>query len=263
VEPAGYHSDNLINNELGFKSEFMDRRLLVNASTYYTHWNDAQLLAFGLPGTCGCLTYVNGPTYTIKGVELQFAARLIEGLTLQGASSWNSSNLTNVKCLRSAGITPVTPNNPTPAGQCITVIQGLPYAPLGVLNTSPPFSPPLMFDLRERYEWSTGAYKPFAWVGASHIGAMRTEPASFPDGNDAGQVPIFPPGGNKVLKYTIPAYTTYDAAVGVVKDNWTAQLNGSNLSNSHAATNISAAQFIKATIPLRPRVLMLTMSYKF
>ncbi len=91
VEPAGYHSDNLINNELGFKSEFMDRRLLVNASTYYTHWNDAQLLAFGLPGTCGCLTYVNGPTYTIKGVELQFAARLIEGLTLQGASSWNSS----------------------------------------------------------------------------------------------------------------------------------------------------------------------------
>jgi hypothetical protein len=69
--------------------------------------------------------------------------------------------------------------------------------------------------------------------------------------------------GNKVLKYTIPAYTTFDAALGVVKDNWTAQLTGSNLSNSDAATNISAAQWIKATtIPLRPRVLMPTISYR-
>ena len=68
--------------------------------------------------------------------------------------------------------------------------------------------------------------------------------------------------GNKVLKYTIPAYTTFDAALGVVKDNRTAQLTGSNLSNSDAATNISAAQWIKATIPLRPRVPMLTMSYR-
>jgi iron complex outermembrane recepter protein len=263
LEGAAYHSDNLINNELGFKSEFLDRRLLVNASTYYMHWNDAQLLAFGLPGTCGCMSYVNGPSYTIKGVELQLTARVAEGLTLQGASSWNSSNLTTVKCLRSAGVTPATPYNPTPAGQCITVILGQPYAAFGVLNTSPPFSPPIKFDLRARYDWSTGAYEPFAWVGASHIGAMRNEPASFPDGNDAGQVLSYPPVGSKVLKYTIPAYTTYDAALGVVTHNWTAQLTGSNLSNSHAATNISAAQWIKATIPLRPRVLMLTMSYKF
>jgi iron complex outermembrane receptor protein len=263
VEPAGYHSDNLINNELGFKSEFLDHRLLVNTSTYYMHWNDAQLLAFGLPGTCGCLTYVNGPSYTIKGVELQVAARVAQGLTLQGAGSWNSSNLTNVKCLRSAGVTPATPYNPTPAGQCITVILGEPYAAFGVLNTSPPFSPPLMFDLRARYDWSAGAYTSFAWVGASHIGAMRNEPAGFPEGNDAGQVLSYPPVGNKVLKYTIPAYTTFDATLGVVKDNWTAQLTGSNLSNSDAATNISAAQWIKATIPLRPRVLMLTMSYRF
>jgi iron complex outermembrane receptor protein len=263
LEGAGYRSDNLINNELGFKSEFLDRRLLVNASTYYMHWNDAQLLAFGLPGTCGCMSYVNGPSYTIKGVELQYAARVAQGLTLQGASSWNSSNLTTVKCLRSAGVTPATPYNPTPTGQCITVILGQPYSAFGVLNTSPPFSPPLMFDLRARYDWSTGSYKPFAWVGASHIGTMRNEPASFPDGNDTGQVQAYPPVGSKVLKYTIPGYTTYDAALGVVTENWTAQLTGSNLSNSHAATNISAAQFIKATIPLRPRVLMARFSYRF
>jgi hypothetical protein len=41
------------------------------------------------------------------------------------------------------------------------------------------------------------------------------------------------------------------------------QLIGSDLSNSDAATNISSAQFIKATVPARPRVLMGQFYYKF
>jgi len=49
----------------------------------------------------------------------------------------------------------------------------------------------------------------------------------------------------------------------VVKDSWTVQLSGSNLSNAYAATNISASQFIRAGIPLRPRVLMLQFSHRF
>src|SRR4029077_5308664 len=33
-KPAGYSSDNLINNEIGFKSEFFEHRLVVNLSGY-------------------------------------------------------------------------------------------------------------------------------------------------------------------------------------------------------------------------------------
>jgi hypothetical protein len=40
-------------------------------------------------------------------------------------------------------------------------------------------------------------------------------------------------------------------------------MSGSNLSNSGAATNISYGQFIEATVPLRPRVLMAELSYRF
>jgi hypothetical protein len=40
-----------------------------------------------------------------------------------------------------------------------------------------------MFNLLARYDWMTGAYKPFAWVGASHIASMSNQPANFPDGN--------------------------------------------------------------------------------
>ena len=58
----------------------------------------------------------------------------------------------------------------------------------------------------------------------------------------------------------MPGYTTYDAAIGVAKDNWTAQISGSNLVQLGGETNTSSGQFIKSEVPLRPRVLTLTSS---
>ncbi len=52
-------------------------------------------------------------------------------------------------------------------------------------------------------------------------------------------------------------------ALGVSKESWAAQIQGSNLTNTYGPTNISSGQFIKSEIPLRPRVLMLTTSYRF
>jgi iron complex outermembrane recepter protein len=256
LRPPSYNSDNLINNELGFKSEILNHRLRVNGSAYLMHWNDVQSLALGLAGPVGATPYVNGPNYTVKGIELQTAAQLTEGLTLEGTSSWNSSKQTSVPCFRSVGVTPDTSSNPTPAGQCITVVGGRPFA-LGVLNSSAPFSSPVIFNLRAHYDWHVGDYRPFAWVGVSHTAASSNEPANYPDGD------VPQPVATTVLKYTIPAYTIYDAAIGVSKDNWKVQFTGSNLANSNAATNISSAQFIKATIPIRPRVLTFLFSYTF
>ena len=258
VAPEGFQSDNLINNELGLKSEFLDHRALVNASAYLMRWNDVQMPLYDPLNLV--FVNVNGPSYTIKGVELQLTARVTDGFTVQGGSSWNSSNQTSAPCVRSAGVTPATPRNPTPAGECITAVLGLPYtSPFDTLNTSLPFSPPLIFNLRMRYDWAAAAYKPFAWVGASHVASMHNEPASFPDGLSPAQNP---PTGT-LLRYSIPGYSTYDAAIGVSKDTWTAQLTGSNLSNSDAATNLSSAPFIRATIPLRPRVVMGEFGYRF
>ncbi len=96
-------------------------------------------------------------------------------------------------------------------------------------------------------------------MAASYFGSMHNEPANFPDGLSPAENP--PRTG--LDRYTIPAYTTYDAALGVSKDAWTMQLTGSNISNSSAATNISSAPMITATIPLRPRVLMAEFGYRF
>ncbi|HEY4749650.1 MAG TPA: TonB-dependent receptor plug domain-containing protein [Steroidobacteraceae bacterium] len=264
LKPAGYNSDNLINNEVGLKTEFFDHRLLFNASAYYMKWEDVQLSLFE-PSVLGNTTFnVNGPNYIIKGFEAQFVARITDGLTVQGSSSVNSSSQSNSPCLESVGVvatSPKTANNPTPAGACIAVKDGVPLVnALGAYGTAPAFSPPWMFNLRARYDWEVNEYRPFIWAGASHTGAMTNEPRNyFP-----GDVPKYgSPPITTLLLYNIPGYTTYDGAIGVSKDNWTAQVSGSNLSNAYGPTNISSGQFIKSEIPLRPRVVMFLISYKF
>jgi outer membrane receptor protein involved in Fe transport len=269
LKPVGYGSDDLLNNEIGFKSEFFEHRVQANVSLYKMDWSNVQLPLFD-PSQLGNTTFVvNGPTYEVKGVELQLVAKVFEGFTVQGSSSWNSTNQTKTPCLASSGNTASSKlaNNPTPAGQCITQIAGQPFTnPYGVLDTTPAFSPAMEFNVRARYDFGFFDYKSFVSVGANHIGSQRNEPASFPDGN----LPVSQGGclvngipNTTLCKYTMPGYTTYDAAIGIAKDNWTAQITGNNIANSDASTNTSSGQFIKTEVPLRPRVITVGFGYKF
>ena len=256
-KPVGYDSDNLLNNEIGVKSEFFDHRVQVNVSGYKMNWSGVQLPLFD-PVHLGNTTFdINGPTYEVKGAELQLVARVIEGLTVQGSGSWNSTNQTNAPCLTANRATA----NGAAVGSCITQINGQPYTnPYGVLNTSPAFSPPQLFNLRARYDFAFNDYKSWVMLGANRTGSMRNEPASFPPGNGKFCSPV---PTTTLCLYTMPGYTTYDAAVGVGKDAWTAQVTGSNITNSTASTNTTSAQFIESEFPLRPRVVMLQFGYKF
>jgi iron complex outermembrane recepter protein len=263
-KPSGFDSDNLINNEIGVKTEFLDHRLQVNGSYYIMNWSNVQLPLFD-PTHLGNTTFdINGPTYRVKGFELQVVARVTEGLTVQGSGSWNSSTQTNAPCLRSNR---PTATNPTPLGDCITQVNSLPYTnPYGELGTSPAFSPSQMFNLRARYDMQIQDYHPYISVGGNRIGAQRNEPASFPDGNlpsTAGGCLVNGVPNTTLCKYTMPGYTTYDAAIGVSKDSWNAQITGVNITNSSASLNTASNQFIKTEVPLRPRVLTLQVGYKF
>jgi iron complex outermembrane recepter protein len=262
-KPAGFQSDNLINNEIGFKSELLNHRLQINGSAYLMHWQNIQLPLFSPPEFGNTTFDVNGPSYDVRGLELQLVARVTEGLTVQGSASWNSSKQTNAPCLtsnvpQSVGTSSSSIGNPTPIGQCIVSQKGVILAnTFGDLGTAPAFSPSAQFNLRARYDWTYGNYRPFWMIGANHVGAERNEPASFKDGSTIA-VPT-----TTLLLYTMPGYTTYDGSIGVAKDNWTATLQGSNLFNNDSSTNTVSGQFIKSETPLRPRVLMLNLGYKF
>jgi iron complex outermembrane recepter protein len=60
-----------------------------------------------------------------------------------------------------------------------------------------------------------------------------------------------------------PAFTTYDAAVGVAKDTWTVQVYGENLTDTNANLFSSYNDFVKATTVNRPRTVGLRFSYKY
>ena len=267
-KPYTYPPDTLTNNEIGFKSEWLDHRLLVNAAAYIMHWDDVQTQIYN-PPVYGNTTFgVQGPDYKIKGFELQIAARVTDGLTLQGSLSHNNSSETNSPCIQSVGGAN-DPNgiagNPTPLGTCITQVwdaiakKNVPLLnPLGAVGATPAFSPTLQWNVHARYDWSIDDYHPFMSVGASHTGEMNNQPSSFTPAPPGTAVP-----STTWLLYNQPAYTVYDAQAGVAKDRWRAMIYGTNLSNSHASVFTSSAQFIEAQVPLRPRVLGLTIGWSF
>jgi iron complex outermembrane receptor protein len=189
-------------------------------------------------------------------------ARVVSGLTLQAAASWNQSRQTNSPKLLDNNpqsnnfgnpITQVCSPPPAPAGtNCFAVTD--PYGPIGAPSAN---SPPLQFSVRARYEWTVNGYLPFVQVAASHSGHSFTQAGSNPTIAQAGGLTT------SRLRFENPAYTTYDASIGVAKDAWYANIYGENLSNSNASTFISAQQFIVAQTPLRPRVLGASIGYKF
>jgi len=256
--PAGYGPDSLTNHEIGIKTEFLDHRLLVNASLYHMTWNDVQLLFYN-PATLGNTTFgISGPDYKVDGVELQLTARVTDGLTVMGSGSWNRARQTTSPCLISN-----EPASPT-LGQCISQVYAaglktnVPFEnPFGAPGTVPAFSPSSQFNLRARYDWTVADYKAWVMFGAAHVAAMFNQPATYKDGNSE----VTP--DTTFLRYEQPGYTTYDATVGVTKDNWTVEAFGQNLSNSDASLFTSSAQFIKSEVPLRPRVLGLKVGFRF
>jgi len=261
-KPLSYAPDSLLNNEIGFKSEFFEHRLLVNASLYRMDWKDVQTLIYN-PPVYGNTTFgLTGPTYRVKGGELQLAFKATDNLTLSANLSHNDSRQTTSPCIRSAGVTPTTPGNPTPAGACITQVRSGDHNvavqnALGAIGSIPAFSPKLQYNLRARYDWTFNDYKSFAQVGMTHVDDMSNQPSSFQSG-DGVLIPT-----TTWLRYTMPGYNTFDASLGLEKGAWDLLIYGQNLSNKNASTFTTSGQDIKAEVPLRPRVLGVKVGFKF
>ncbi|GAB2572731.1 TonB-dependent receptor [Dyella jejuensis] len=256
-KPISYAPDTLTNNELGFKGTFLDDRVLFNASLYDMRWDNVQMQFFN-PLVLGNTTFaVNGPNYKVQGLELQWQARITDGLSVIGAGSLNHAKQTNSPCLIN--------NIPGSAGynSCIVETGAIgdvtSFAnPFGNVGSTPAFSPRSQYNLRLRYDWTFGAnYKAFWQVGANRTGSMYNQPATYPSG--AGVTDIT----TVELRYLQASYTTVDASIGVARDNWDVSLYGTNLNNSHASVFTSSAEFIESQVPIRPRVLGVKVGYKF
>jgi iron complex outermembrane recepter protein len=227
--PLEFAPDTLTNNEIGWKTEWLDRRVEFNGAVYQEDWKNVQVEIFDPQGGLGNQDFTaNGPNFRVRGVETQLVARVTHALTLTGAASWNSSNQTNSPALVGVNGQSVTPNP----------------NPYGPVNSPLAQSPPFQANLRARYEFNVSDYHAFFQVGGVHQAHSYSQTGS-------------------VQAYDQPGYTTYDASLGVAKDSWLVQLYGQNITDTRYVTFINSGQWVQSDFVGRPRTMGLKYTFKF
>jgi outer membrane receptor protein involved in Fe transport len=90
--PLGYDSDTLWNYEVGAKFALFDRKLTIDTAAYYIDWSGQQVSQVT---SSGITSYIaNAGTSDVKGFELSFSAKPVDGLTLGGGFTYTNSKLT-------------------------------------------------------------------------------------------------------------------------------------------------------------------------
>jgi outer membrane receptor protein involved in Fe transport len=234
--PIAYDPDTLTNNELGWKTEWLDHHLQFNGAIYQENWDNVQLSIFD-PSVTGNLVFTtNGPNYRVRGAETQLLWRVAGGLTVTGSAAWNSSE--NVKNLTLIGTN----------GQPITNVVN----PFGQLGQPLALSPPFEGNLRARYDFRLTDYDAFVQIGATH--QAHSYATANPQQTTLQGVPT---------NFDDPGFTIYDASAGIGMGPWSAQLYAENFTDTRAILSASYAEFVKMNTINRPRTLGLRFSYKF
>jgi len=198
-------------------------------------------------------------------------ARPVSGLSIQGSATYNDSKQSTAPCF--IGNIPGTSSY----GSCITGVYNSTTgktaavtSPFGVIGAVTPFSPHVQANARARYDWAGKAdMNWFVSGGVSYTGSMYNQPATYPSGDQVDNNTTFAAAngtiipGTTVLRYKMPGYALVDASFGFTHDNVTVTIFGENLTNSHASTFTSSAEFIKTEVPVRPLIYGMKISTKF
>lgn len=90
--PNQYPAEEARNVEIGAKTEWLDRRLTVNAALFRTEKDNSQLFQFIPQGFLNAVTVID--RIRVTGGELEIAARPVEGLTLRTGIGYTDAEIT-------------------------------------------------------------------------------------------------------------------------------------------------------------------------
>jgi iron complex outermembrane recepter protein len=159
--------------EYGFKSDFFDKRVRLNAAVFYNDYTDLQIAVNACPGA-PCAARLNAGDAIVKGFELELTAKPAEGLIIDGALSYITQKLK------------ANSLNPAATFTGVVIRQGVVGTnPAGVVPTDPPGVPKWKANLGIQYKADLGnagsitprldlAYQDRQYTGAAVVGGVRT-----------------------------------------------------------------------------------------
>ena len=148
IPPTQYVADTLTNFEIGWKTSWLDHRLIVNGDVFLERWKNIQ---YALPGIYGLSAIDNVGDAISKGIEGTFDWRVANHWTLSGGVTYLDAYLTTNFCNVVYGCDPAN--------------GGALYAPKG---TPLPVQPHLKFNATARYETKLGGADAFLQAGLNH-----------------------------------------------------------------------------------------------
>jgi len=254
-----YKTDTLVNWEIGWKTEWLDRRLRWNAAAFLENWDNFQFLFLG-PNSVTVVQ--NAASAQIKGFESDLQWLPLSSLVLSSGFTYLHAVTTTNYCgpVGTGGVSNYIGNSTTLTTNCPN--QQLTYADLpGVTLVGPeapsgsalPVAPKVKVNLVARYMFPVGSWEGFTQLSGTY--QTSTEPLlRRVDQLALGQ---------------IPAYALFDFSGGVSINNLSLQLVVSNLADKRAeltryvecATTTCGPQ--PYVIPTQPRTIALKFSQKF
>jgi outer membrane receptor protein involved in Fe transport len=230
-----YAADTLTNYELGFKTSWFQRRLIVNLALFQQEWHNVQ---YGLttPDSNGTLSTYNVGDARIRGVEGDFNAN-IGPVTLSGSATYIDGKTTTDFCGIGAS------GNPDCATQPIVVFKG----------TRLPIQPEFKGTTTARYGFDMGSAKAYVQGTLNFQTSVRS---ALLDADAAAFGPIH-------------GFTTADFAFGADMGRWHWEVFAQNafdergvLSLNSACIPSACAQYGRA-YPIKPQQFGVKLGMKF
>jgi outer membrane receptor protein involved in Fe transport len=231
--PYFFGSDNLTNNEVGYKASLLNHTLILDGAFYVERWDNVQAEIFD-PGVFGNLAFTtNGPNYRVLGLELQATDRPIDALTLNTSIALNDSKRTT---------SPLFDGTQLFGAGASTLAQ----------------SPAFKASFRARYEWADLPYSPFVQLALTH--------SSHEHSAAAGTLISLSPDFYKdtpIFNFFQGPITSLDVSAGASFGAWSGNIYCNNITNERGQEFISATQFVQSVIVDRPLTAGVKLSYRF
>jgi len=212
-----YFPDKTLNYEIGLHSQWLDRRLTLNAAAFYVEWKDPQVASATENGLIPITK--NGEAAESLGFDVDFAFKLTPDLTIRGNYSHAKAELTET----TVNLIPTI--NPPGFQSTITYLNGepgdqLPGAPENEASFYLDYRLALPNDLEMKFSY-----------GASFTGDVLTRM------------------GGKGAGITLDAYSIHNASITLSGDSWDAAVFVNNLWDTYAETGARSTPLFNQIVP--------------